>query len=509
MESVVCLFLRRAKWVRLRSSRARCRSPLFDQLATLRSPLPQAPVSLYFRPRVSFPPVRAMKRDASSRRFWRRRGIGWLRPADCSNTRMLAPPGHEDSRKRRGKVPLLSKDQGPRSSSAAERVAIIGGSTAGFFTASLLARRGLSVRVFEQAEQLDPAPRTLIVTHRMRELLGAQAEPSVVNEIHRFEMFTDGRAATVALDRPDLIVERARLIRGLAAQAQNDGAQIAMGRRFMGVQSAVHGNGNGNGHGAGAPLQLTLGVSGSAQTEQIDADTVIGADGAQSRVAQAAGWPRQRTVPLIQAIVKMPGDMPPDSVRVWFVPGDTPYFYWLIPESKETAALGLIGEDGHHARECLDRFMEKRHFEPLSFQAARIPVYEGWVPVERRLGAGRLPGQGQHRRRNRHGFPRRARRLRNYSRWRPQPRVARPAPRTRSAPLYSPHPSSFRAGRLQPLGGFDERRNQAFAQPLFARRSRPRSLAFGAQPAAPAASRPARFALRRQRVALESTLLTP
>jgi flavin-dependent dehydrogenase len=303
---------------------------------------------------------------------------------------MLAPPGHEDSRKRRGKVPLLSKDQGPRSSSAAERVAIIGGSTAGFFTASLLARRGLSVRVFEQAEQLDPAPRTLIVTHRMRELLGAQAEPSVVNEIHRFEMFTDGRAATVALDRPDLIVERARLIRGLAAQAQNDGAQIAMGRRFMGVQSAVHGNGNGNGHGAGAPLQLTLGVSGSAQTEQIDADTVIGADGAQSRVAQAAGWPRQRTVPLIQAIVKMPGDMPPDSVRVWFVPGDTPYFYWLIPESKETAALGLIGEDGHHARECLDRFMDKRHFEPLSFQAARIPVYEGWVPVERRLGGGRV-----------------------------------------------------------------------------------------------------------------------
>jgi len=303
---------------------------------------------------------------------------------------MLAPPGHEDSRKRRGKVPLLSKDQGPRSSSAAERVAIIGGSTAGFFTASLLARRGLSVRVFEQAEQLDPAPRTLIVTHRMRELLGAQAEPSVVNEIHRFEMFTDGRAATVALDRPDLIVERARLIRGLAAQAQNDGAQIAMGRRFMGVQSAVHGNGNGNGHGAGAPLQLTLGVSGSGQTEQIDADTVIGADGAQSRVAQAAGWPRQRTVPLIQAIVKMPGDMPPDSVRVWFVPGDTPYFYWLIPESKETAALGLIGEDGHHARECLDRFMDKRHFEPLSFQAARIPVYEGWVPVERRLGGGRV-----------------------------------------------------------------------------------------------------------------------
>ncbi|MGB6431807.1 MAG: NAD(P)/FAD-dependent oxidoreductase [Candidatus Acidiferrales bacterium] len=258
----------------------------------------------------------------------------------------------------------------------------MGGSTAGFFTASLLARRGVRVQLFEQAEQLDPAPRTLIVTHRMRELLGAHAEPSVVNEIRRFEMFTDGRAATVALDRPDLIVERARLIRGLAAQAERDGAQISMGRRFLGVRGKPRGN--------GAGLQLTLGVSGSGATEQIDADTVVGADGAQSRVAQAAGWPRMRTVPLIQAIVKMPADMPSDSVRVWFVPGDTPYFYWLIPESNQTAALGLIGEDGHHARECLDRFMDKRHFEPLSFQGARIPVYDGWVPVERRLGAGRV-----------------------------------------------------------------------------------------------------------------------
>jgi digeranylgeranylglycerophospholipid reductase len=216
----------------------------------------------------------------------------------------------------------------------------------------------------------------------MRELLGAQAEPSIVNEINRFEMFTDGRAATVTLDCPDLIVERARLIRGLAAQAERDGAQISMGRRFLGLDSKPQG--------ADSPLRLSMGVSGSTETEQVAAETVIGADGAQSRVARAAGWPSLRTASLIQAIVKMPADMPADSVRVWFVPGDTPYFYWLIPESKDTAALGLIGEDGHHARECLDRFLVKRHFQPVSFQAARIPLYSGWVPVERRVGAGRV-----------------------------------------------------------------------------------------------------------------------
>ena len=34
--------------------------------------------------------------------------------------------------------------------------------------------------------------------------------------------------------------------------------------------------------------------------------------------------------------------------------------------------------------------MEKRGFTPLGFQGARIPVYDRWTPVERRVGAGRV-----------------------------------------------------------------------------------------------------------------------
>ncbi|MGA9633096.1 MAG: FAD-dependent monooxygenase, partial [Candidatus Acidiferrales bacterium] len=97
---------------------------------------------------------------------------------------------------------------------------MIGGSAAGLFTSLLLAGRGLSVRVLERIETLEPEARTLIVTHRMRALLGRAAEGSVLNEIRRFELFTDGRAATITLNDPDLIIERRTLIQGLAAQAQ-------------------------------------------------------------------------------------------------------------------------------------------------------------------------------------------------------------------------------------------------------------------------------------------------
>lgn len=257
-----------------------------------------------------------------------------------------------------------------------QRVAVIGGSAAGLFTAALLARRGVDVRVVERIETLEPEARTLIVTDRMRALLGAAAEASVVNEIRRFELFTDGRAATISLNRPDLIIERRTLIQQLAEAAQNAGAKIDLGRRFK----ALEPNRNG--------LHVEIECCADGAREEIHADTVVGGDGAASGVARSAGWAPLETVPLLQAIVPLPKDMSADTVRVWFVPQDTPYFYWLIPESSTRGALGVIGESGPETKRCLEQFLEKRHFEPLEFQGARIPVYKHWVPVERKVGNG-------------------------------------------------------------------------------------------------------------------------
>jgi flavin-dependent dehydrogenase len=264
----------------------------------------------------------------------------------------------------------------PASSSNRQSVAVVGGSAAGLFASLLLVRRGIPVRVFERAEALEPEARTLIVTHRMRRLLGAFAESSVVNEIRRFELFTDGRAATVALKQPDLIVERRALIQRLAEEARRHGASIELGRRFQGL----HPNGRG--------LVIEVERCADSAHEEVRADTLIGSDGASSRVAQAGGWKPLETVPLIQAIVPLPKDMAPDTVRVWFIPDDTPYFYWLIPESKTRGALGVIGESGAETRRGLEQFLEKRKLEPVQFQAARIPVYTGWVPVRRLIGQG-------------------------------------------------------------------------------------------------------------------------
>ncbi|HEV2299734.1 MAG TPA: NAD(P)/FAD-dependent oxidoreductase [Candidatus Acidoferrales bacterium] len=279
-------------------------------------------------------------------------------------------------------IQLPATGQSPSVSSSSIQgklpVAVVGGSSAGLFTACLLAHEGLPVRVFEQSDSLSPAERTLIVTRRMKDVLGEAAADCVVNEIRKFELFTDGRAATISLNQPDLIIERSKLIRGLAARAQKLGAQLALGRQFRGMAAGRD------------SISVEFEHAATKARETCSAETVVGGDGALSRVAESAGWPKPKTVPLVQAIVQLPKDMSPDTVRVWFVPSDTPYFYWLIPESEERGALGLIGEPGAGARQHLESFLIKRKLEPLAFQGARIPVYTRWVPIRKKLGGGQV-----------------------------------------------------------------------------------------------------------------------
>jgi flavin-dependent dehydrogenase len=210
----------------------------------------------------------------------------------------------------------------------------------------------------------------------MREILGDIGEKAVVNEIRRFELFTDGRVARIALRQPDLVVERGKLIQELAGAAQGAGARVLFCRKFLSLQERDH------------SLTLTMERTQGGRTEDVQFRTVIGADGALSRVAQAAGWPKQPTVPLVQAIVGLPRGMPSDTTRVWFIPEDTPYFYWLIPHSSTQGVVGLIGKDGPKTRYALERFLDRHELTPVGFQGARIPVYTGWIPVRRELAGG-------------------------------------------------------------------------------------------------------------------------
>ena len=256
-------------------------------------------------------------------------------------------------------------------------VIVVGASAAGLHAACKLAQAGRQVRVLEARAELEPAPRSLIVTHHFRHQVNGQAQGCIRNEIRRFELFTDGRSAEITLRKPDLIIERAQLIPALARESERAGATLSFATKFMGMAPNRGG--------------VRLEIEKSGFSDELHARHVVGADGATSRVARAAGWPPVDTVPLVQALVRLPKGYRQDTTRVWFVPNDTPYFYWLIPESADRGALGIIGEgSGEETRRHIELFLEKKGLVPLEWQGARIPVYRGWVPVRRRFGRGEV-----------------------------------------------------------------------------------------------------------------------
>jgi flavin-dependent dehydrogenase len=241
-------------------------------------------------------------------------------------------------------------------------VVVLGGSAAGLFSADLLARAGARVRVFDAAGPEQDA-RTLIVTPRLSDALGFTPAAATLNRLHTIQLRSARRTVTVPLAEPDLVVERTAILRLLAERALQGGAEIITGYRLAAMAPTR----------AGA--LLTLRDLKRDRTEEIEAPIVIGADGGFSTVARATDRRVRQTVPIVQTLVPLPAGMREDETVVWFDPGLTPYFVWLIPESRTRAALGLIARDGRTAFAALTSVARRLGVDAMELQAARVPLF--------------------------------------------------------------------------------------------------------------------------------------
>jgi flavin-dependent dehydrogenase len=244
------------------------------------------------------------------------------------------------------------------------KIIIIGASTPGLFAACLLSKAGANVEVYERSGALDFAPRTLIVTEKISEVLGFVPEEVILNEVKYVELFSKSRSTTVELARPDLIIERQKLILLLARMAEEAGAKIFLGRRFLHFTSS------------GKGVNVTFRDSGGCINREIQADVLIGADGAFSGVARAASHNGHFQTALLQARVRINKEISRDTYRVWFDPARTKYFYWLIPESDEIAAVGLIADNARQAGGALKSFLLEQGMEPIDYQASMVPMHK-------------------------------------------------------------------------------------------------------------------------------------
>lgn len=253
-------------------------------------------------------------------------------------------------------------------------VAIVGASSAGLFAAERLARAGRRVAVFERQPALGHARRTYIITPQIARVLGEVPPAAILHQTPEIELISPGGAARVSLREPDLIVERQALAAGLAERAGRAGAAIHYGHRLTEIAPDR----------AGAALRLARRGSSSVV---VTAAAVVGADGVFSDVGRAAGLARPPVVQIIQAEVALPPGYDPRVTRVWFEAADTPYFYWLIPESAERGVLGVIADGESPTRALLDAFLQREGLRPLAYQAAQVAMHHPSLRPYGRIGA--------------------------------------------------------------------------------------------------------------------------
>jgi flavin-dependent dehydrogenase len=256
-----------------------------------------------------------------------------------------------------------------------EPVVVIGASAAGLFAAKLLAEQGTPVQVYERTDHLAPRARTLIVTPELQSVLGFSPAAATVNTVHTLDLCTIGKTVPITLREPDLIVERAVLIRQLASKAERAGAALHFGQDFTGLVQA------------GERTLVELRDRASGRTTRVPASVVIAADGVRSHVARSLGDRPRPTVSVLQARVATSSTSNPGVGKVWFLPQDTRYFYWLCPESERFAAVGLVESNPHVARSKLDNFLAARGMQPLEYQSALIPLYAPNPSPVRRFGS--------------------------------------------------------------------------------------------------------------------------
>ncbi|MCS7287007.1 MAG: FAD-dependent monooxygenase [Anaerolineae bacterium] len=255
-------------------------------------------------------------------------------------------------------------------------VHIVGASTAGLYAAYRLARKGAKVHLYEAESFLNPAPRTLILTSYFLQVLDFPPDETILNRVWQFELISANSSTTVTLKKPDLVVERRKLISLLLQKAMEAGVNFHWGYRLKEMEAEKKG--------------FLLRFETERGEEAVSSFALVGADGTESLVARSLRCRSLPIVAVIQAKVNFPKPVSGEKVRVWFDRDKTRFFLWLIPESPHTGVVGLAADEMEEARKVLTEFLSSHAWEPDNFQSAFVPLYLPGTEIMGRCGADRV-----------------------------------------------------------------------------------------------------------------------
>lgn len=246
-------------------------------------------------------------------------------------------------------------------------VVVAGAGAAGSAAARDIAASGYRVLLVENHRFVgEPLHCSGLVSPRTLKLAALGSE-IVRNEILGARVhLASGKNATFAGDRTHaFVIDRVAFDRALAARAEDAGAALSLGTKLVTIgREADH-------------LRLVLLRDG--RESSITTRLLVGADGAQSSVAQWIGAPvsKDRVIGVsTDASVNLPGHEVQIFIGGTVAPG---FFAWAIPVGDGTARVGVASKGTRSSREYLERLRDL--FPHIVGDAELRPVYGGVIPL--------------------------------------------------------------------------------------------------------------------------------
>ena len=236
-------------------------------------------------------------------------------------------------------------------------ITIVGAGPAGSYLGYLLARQGKEVTILEEHDKIgSPVQCTGIVTNSIEKFFKLKNEV-VAKRLDKVVVISKNKRIAVNVD--EIVMWRDKFDKFVAEMAEKEGAKILSNHKFVDFDGKNY---------------IKARDKKDNKIKVIKSDMVVGADGPYSTVAKSVGTNSNSKYYIgMQAKIKLKMDT--KSFETSFGSGFPDFFGWCVPESEDTARLGIGCFE--NAQEHFYRFLQERtgKKDVLCWESGLIPVY--------------------------------------------------------------------------------------------------------------------------------------